>query len=216
MLRTLPIVFLALLVSACASTTARTLEVVSPGSFHGAVAGQLSLELPSGDVDIRPSNDGQLHATVRFFCDPASARCESNASEARVVHVQDGARSTLRFEPESAYATRYANIVIDIQIPRVERLDVDIPAGDLDIASPTGCLSLVAAAGDVSITAPLADTGSVELDADLGEADLRTPDGRARDERKLLVGSEVRWFDGSGDCKLTARLRAGSLQVVLE
>jgi hypothetical protein len=35
------------------------------------------------------------------------------------------------------------------------------------------------------------------------------------DERKLLVGSEVLWEEGQGNCKLKAKLQAGSLDVEL-
>lgn len=206
---------LALVLSACAGTSDRSMKVTPNNALSADVAQVLVLQLPSGDVTVRPSPDDQLHATTVFYCAEGGDRCRKK-SEAAKIHLQsEDKTSTLSFSPGSSYSTRTANINIDIAVPVVEQLVVDMPAGALTVESPTACIRLKLGAGDASIRAPESDVASVDLDTGLGESSLRTSSGQADESRPLLVGSEVNWDKGSGNCDLRGRVRAGSLSVHL-
>lgn len=124
-------------------------------------------------------------------------------------------QSSPSFKPSSAYTSRYADLKILIRVPKVESLTIEMDAGALSIDSPTACINVKAGAGEVSVRAPAASAASVSLDANIGDSSLRTPSGAVYDERKLLVGSEVHWAEGSGSCELRGKLQAGSLDVEL-
>jgi len=203
------------LLSACAGNSERTVETPSAKAVNVSVDPVLELQLPSGDVRIVQSEDDLLHASAVFFCAEGSERCARNAQEARIVHETDGQTSVLRFLPDSAYSTRFADVRVQIALPPVEALEVHMGAGALQLASPTACLSVKAGAGDVAIKAPFDDVASVALKAGVGEARLRTPDGGGEEQRPLLVGSKVNWSEGPGTCVLGASLTAGSIGVRL-
>ncbi len=204
------------ILSACISTGQRDTEITPARSLSTLTGSTLSLDFPSGEIRVKPSDDAQLHASVRFFCDAKSNSCRRNAENARIVHEQQGELSTVSFRPGSAYSTRHAHLIFDVQVPDVERLEISADAGEIAIVSPTGCLSVKAKAGDLSITAPATEVRSVALSARAGDANLRTPAGNADEERPLLVGSRVLWEAGAGHCHLSARLTAGGIDAALE
>jgi hypothetical protein len=194
----------------------RRVEIDPPVNLSTAVARQLTIEFPSGDMVVSPSDDDQLHAQVLFFCKEGSDRCRDNASAARIVHTQDGEQSTLRFEPKSAYNTKFVQMEFLVQVPAVETLDVEMKAGALAIDSPTGCLTVRAGVGDVSVRAPRSAVASVDLDTGMGDASLLGPRNNTRESRPMLVGSEVSWDDGDGRCDLTVTLKVGQIGVTLD
>lgn len=194
----------------------RDVEISPPATLATRVGDSLDIELPSGDVRIEPSEDGQLHAAVRFFCEAESARCAEGAAVARIEHQRDGARSMLRFEPESAYSTTHASLEVAISVPTVARLDIRMKAGRLEVDSPTGCLTVRAGAGQVLVVAPAASVATATLGTDLGDATLRVPRGNVRSSRPLLVGADVRWDDGPGSCDFRVELGTGEIKAQLE
>ncbi|WOJ97115.1 DUF4097 family beta strand repeat-containing protein [Congregibacter brevis] len=208
-----PIILLPL--TACVSSGVRDVEITPAASLDTKVGRELVLLLPAGDFTIEPSMDDELHATARFFCNSQSDTCREKAAEAGIVHALQGTTSTLSFKPSSAYTTRHADLRFLIQVPAVEQLDIEMDAGDLKIDAASGCLNVKAGAGDVSISAPASSVARVKLDANIGDASLRIPDGEVFDERKLLVGSEVLWEEGTGSCQLRGKLQAGDLNVRL-
>lgn len=204
------------LLTACISSGERDFKVEPPATLTTQVANELTLQFDSGDVRIVPSSDDRLRASATFYCDQTNAQCLKNAAKASIVHQQRADHSTIRFEPGGAYTTRHANVIYRVEVPRVDLLKVSFDAGDVRIDSPTACLRASGAAGDINITAPFASVASVTLDANLGDANLQTPSGMANDRRPLLVGSEIEWTEGPGNCALNAKLTAGSISVRLE
>lgn len=209
---TLPLI---VALSGCVSSGVRDVEVTPAKTLATQIGSELTLIFPSGDIVVEPSDDGQLHAAVAFFCSADSEACRKNAGKAGIAYTQQGEMSTLTFKPSSAYTTRHADLRFRIRVPVIEQLTIEMDAGALSIDSPTGCLNVSAGAGEVSIRAPAKSVGSVSLDANIGDSSLRTPGGDVYDERKLLVGSEVQWEQGTGSCELRGKLQAGSLEVEL-
>ncbi|MFT4767861.1 MAG: hypothetical protein ACI8RN_000990 [Glaciecola sp.] len=199
----------------CVSSGVRDFEVTPSQTLDTQIGSRLTLLLPSGNFVVEQSPDEQLHASVRFFCNADSETCQKNAMEAGIRHTQQGEQSTLSFKPSSAYSSRYADLRFLIRVPEVENLSIEMDAGALKIDSATACINVKAGAGEVSIRAPAASAASVSLDANIGDSSLRTPSGDVYDERKLLVGSEVQWDEGSGRCQLRGKLQAGNLDVEL-
>ena len=215
MLRSLfvPVVFLPLV--GCVSSGVRDVEVTPPKTLDTQIGSSLVLNLPVGDFVVESSEDDLLHVAVRFFCSADGETCRKKAQEAGIVIAQQGDTSTLSFKPSSAYTTRHADLRFTVQVPDIEELDIDMDAGALAVGLPSGCLNVRAGAGDVSIQVPAASVGTVKLDANIGDANLQTPGKEVFDERKLLVGSEVLWEEGTGSCTLRAKLQAGELSVRL-
>lgn len=206
---------LCLTLVACMSSGERDVEVMPARTLTTQVAKVLDIEFPSGQIRITPSTDGQLHASVAFFCNEDSQTCRANAEKARIVHEQQGEHSYLSFTPGSVYSTRHANLIFKVQVPDVERLNVKADAGDIGIISPTACMTVRAGAGDLSIAVPAASIGRADLDANFGDANLKTLDADAEGRRPLLVGAEVKWAEGEGSCVLKAKLQAGAISVRL-
>ncbi|GAB5413832.1 MAG: hypothetical protein Cons2KO_14350 [Congregibacter sp.] len=204
------------LLAACISSGERDFKVEPPASLTTQVAPTLTLEFSSGDIRVLPSADEKLRATATFYCDQSNSQCLKNAAKASIVHQQRAEHSTIRFEPGSAYTTRHANVIYRVEVPMVDSLKVSFDAGDVRVDSPTACLKASGAAGDLNITAPYESVASVSLDANLGDANLITPAGLASDRRPLLVGSEVEWAEGPGNCAMNAKLTAGAISVRLE
>ena len=214
-LRALPIVG-AVLVTGCVSTGPRELEIKPDTALSTAVAPRVVLDFSAGDIRVVPSEDDQLRASVRFFCNAGSDTCRNNAARSRILHTREEGVSTVSFKPGSAYSTRHADIFYRVEVPAVESLEVTMGAGALTIDSPTGCVSARGTAGDIKIRVPEALVGSVTLDANLGDSNLSTTTGRAEDRRTLLVGSEVEWTEGPGECRVNAKLTAGAIDVILQ
>ena len=181
-----------------------------------AVSDQLVLDIPAGDVDIEPSGDDKLHVTMTFYCAPDSEKCRQLAEDAEIIHSRSEKRSTISFRPDSALATRHAEVAYLFEVPPTEHVTINMSAGELDATRLESCLSAFVGAGDVSITQPASSVRSVTLDANVGDATLHHSDGAADTRRKLLVGAEISWSGGSGHCDNRVKLQAGDISYFLE
>lgn len=175
------------------------------------ISEELLLDIPAGDVEIEPSEDGRLHVSLTYYCGADSEKCLRMAQDAEIVHAFSGRRSTISFQPGSAFAARHAEMVYLFQVPPTDRITVNMTAGDLDIRRLNSCVSVVMGAGEVNVLQPAGNVRSVTLDANFGDATLYHPDGRVDNRRKLLVGAESSWRGGSGPCDSHVNLQAGEI-----
>lgn len=178
-------------------------------------ADELILNIPAGDADVEPSEDGKLHVAVTFYCAPDSGKCAQMAQDASIIHTPSGQSTTIGFEPDSAFATRHAEMVYLFQVPRADHITVNMTAGELDVRGLDSCLSVALGAGDVTVATPTSSVRSVTLDANVGDATLHHADGRSDNRRKLLIGAEVSWTGGSGRCDNRVKLQAGDISYFL-
>jgi hypothetical protein len=150
----------------------------------------LTLELRSGDIDIRGTNS----SVVRVECLAADAR------DIRVRFDEKAGKLTVDGGPSN-------NVRIRIEVPRETNLRLRCSAGDVDIADVRGHKDISLRAGDLKIdTGDPADYASVEAAVKAG--DLRAS---AFGVHKGGLFRSFRHTTGGGKYRLKANLWAGEI-----
>ena len=70
-------------------------------------------------------------------------------------------------------------------------------------------------AGDVQVEVAAASVKTAHVDANFGDVSLVTTGDAHEGPRRLLVGAEMDWQEGSGDCALAVDLTFGDVTVTL-
>ena len=70
-------------------------------------------------------------------------------------------------------------------------------------------------AGDIDLEVAKNLMRSVDIDTGVGDASLTVDGNIKKQHRSLLIGAEVHWHDGSGDCDMRVDLQAGDAKIRL-
>ncbi|MDX1572178.1 MAG: hypothetical protein R3200_16970 [Xanthomonadales bacterium] len=186
----------------------RNVEIVVPADAT------IFVRVPAGDVDITNSPDDLLRGQMRIMCPDRESRCakrlgdlefttETSADEVRVALSRDG-----------MWQFRHGNVEVDLQVPSEHTLNLDMSAGDVNV-EVANCLAADIEAGDASFSVPLDRVRSVDLDTGVGDAALSVDGDWRAGRRSMLVGAEVHWHEGPGECEMMVDLQAGDLRVDL-
>ena len=202
---------------ACAGEVRRDAPIGSPRTVEASVpaAARLEISLPPGEAVIEGGSGDALKARMDVRCHDATGSCADRA--ARMHWVIDSSDSAVKLTatPESMLAYRDTDTTTHVWVPDDRVLLVNMSAGDLEITRVSGCLEVHVEAGDVSIEVPTASVHTAWLDANVGDASLALNGDTIEGHRRLLVGAEVDWQEGSGACALSVDLGAGDIQATL-
>lgn len=194
----------------------------------------VDLQLPPGEIHVDGTDGDMLKARMVVRCSHRGRDCERAADAVDFFVEADDDRVLVETE---GWKTRYSDsshLLVEVEVPKARRvyvsvaagslaiagidarsLDVRLKAGELRIREGTACPRVDVLAGDVRVELPEPLMGSVHVDAGIGDAELITPDGRSRGHRSWLIGSEVDWDRGSGDCDADIDVQVGEVRVEL-
>ena len=215
--RLLMVLLFAVSLAACAGEVRRDVPIGSPRTLEVSVpeAARLEISLPPGEAVIEGGSGSTLKAEMDVRCHEATGSCADRAGKMRWLLDSSDSAVKLTATPESMMAYRDTETTTRVWVPDNRVLLVNMSAGDLSIARVSGCLEVHVKAGDVSVEAPMASVHTAWLDANFGDASLALKDDTLEGHRRLLVGAEVDWKEGSGACALSVDLGAGDIQATL-
>ncbi|MDX1644795.1 MAG: hypothetical protein R3244_10605 [Thermoanaerobaculia bacterium] len=171
-----------------------------------------------GEIDISASPADEVRADLEVRCRRtlSEALCEKYRRRLRLEPRERGDRIEVRWVGLSRWKLRKLRLEGTVYVPVSSPLEVRIGVGDIDIHTAGQDLAVQMGIGDLSVFAPERSVGEVEIATRIGDASLS--DGRSTREggRRLLLGSRLRWSDGSGDGRVTVALKIGDAKVTLE
>lgn len=203
-----------LMLSACASYSGpKEIVVGQEKTIDIPIAGdsRVDLRIPVGEVFIEGVSGNRLQADMVILCADEEGSCARRLSDVAFVTSIEGDHVIVRTSKNGSMKYRDADVRTHVRIPAVRSVHVNMTAGDLNISKLLGCLTIDMGAGDVDVDLAQSLVASVHLDAGLGDASMAV-DGRHRDARRaLLVGAEMDWDQGTGDCRVDVDLQAGDI-----
>lgn len=202
----------------CAGDGGRRVDVVPERSLEVAVdpAATIHLSIPVGEIEVVGVEGNRLRAQMQIGCPSTTGGCARRAERTELVHESLAEEVRVSVEPDRMNAHKKAAIRVRVELPRAAALDLDIGAGELTVRDVDACPSLRMFAGEAELRLASALVGEVTLDTGFGDAQLTLGDGAVEGRRPFLVGSEVAWSDGSGECRVVGKLSFGELGVYLQ
>lgn len=218
-----------LIVGGCALMANCVSEYHGPGTVIGqprilqlpvSSSTTLDIKLDVGDVTVVSTNSNQLSAEMIIKCPGIDSRCAKRLADLDWVSAITGEQLTLMTNRHSASklsSLRYrdAEITIRIEIPKVKQVNIEMVAGNLRIDNVDACFDIDMDAGDIDLEVTRDAIGSVDIDTGVGDASLTVDGSLENQHRPLLIGAEVHWHDGSGDCEMKVDLQAGDAEIRL-
>lgn len=202
--------------SGCIGTNVKRDVLVQPiQKLEIKPSATMEVFVPVGDVLVLGVKDGDFRATAEIYCAQGDSKCARKASEVEFATTIVNDRTIIQIEPKRALKYRKTSPRFSFYVPKVENLSVFMGPGDLTVDGVQACLEVDMDAGDLDIKQSAQAVGRVFLDANFGDVSLVTPTGAIDGKRKLLVGAEVDWKEGSGKCLLRADLQAGDIRAEL-
>jgi hypothetical protein len=214
----LPVLLVPVLLSGCVVDARRADTVIGPERrldlpLTGVT--RVLVRIPVGDIEIEAADDDRLTAEMIIKCPDRDSRCARRLADVALISELRGETLVVRSSKNSSMNYREGNVRTVVRVPEVARLDVDVTAGDLNVSNVSACLSIDMGAGDVDVSVPARGIAGVALDAGIGDASLRVNDRHRSAPRSLLVGAELDWHEGTGDCEMDVDLQVGDISVEL-
>lgn len=205
----LPCLLLVTTVPAAAGTV-RTLERTEPVRESRSVDVRFSV----GDLRVRPSDDGAIHATVDVDCSSSSRRCREDAKEITLEVRRAGGTLILEVEGFPHFGCKGLSTDVRLAMPRGLDLKVDTGVADVEIEGITGDVEVDVGVGDVDVRTLAAGVRSVDLDAGVGDVSLSV-DGHSI-EGTGFVGKGLKWHKGTGEARIEIDCGVGDIEVELD
>lgn len=211
------IAILALLFAAACSSPPRNVVVGTARLVDVAVppGATISVRLPPGDAIVEGVAGGNLSAELELRCAEATGACAKRAEDIRWIVEHGEGSISLRPSSVSMFGYRDTEATARVQVPEDRALRVEMSAGDLEIKRVSGCLTVEMGAGDVDVEAPREDVRTAHVDANFGDAALYVDGEGGKGRRRLLVGADAEWDEGTGPCALAVDLNFGDATVTL-
>ena len=175
----------------------------------------LRLLIPSGDIDVIGVKGNELHAELTIRCETDSGKCAERAAATGFETTERDGRVVVGLKDISFFKSGSMEIDMKIEVPRETSVELLMGAGDLDVKDVSGCLRVDMDAGDLDVEAPADTVRSVAIDVGMGDAGLTVGKKSYEASRPFLVGAEVEWDEGEGECELRADLQFGDATVTL-
>ncbi|MEM9057590.1 MAG: hypothetical protein AAGD86_08945, partial [Pseudomonadota bacterium] len=207
----------ALALGGCASVS--EFEAAADSRFRIAVPLNVALELdlPSGEIEVVGVDGDELSARIAIECPAGKSSCVKRAQAVEFVAESTTDLLRLALNRDGMTSYRGQRVKLEVSVPASRRLHAKIGSGSLLVTGVRGCVSVDMLAGEAVVYVPAVRTGSVALDAGVGDASLRFADGRDLEGRRaLLIGAEVEWTGGPGQCDVEVDLQFGEISVVMQ
>lgn len=148
----------------------------------GCAAGTVNVTTSSGDVNVRPGNDGEVHVRGIVRIDPETWGLPNPSPEQAIALLQqqppiDQDGNTLNIGSISdPNLTQNVSISYEVKVPLASKLKVQIGSGSVDIHQIDGDVDASTSVGHVTVTDI---TGSVNASTQSGDVDVRSITGTA-------------------------------------
>ena len=173
------------------------------------------IEIPVGSVNVIAVPGSRVNGSMEVRCDARSSRCARLAEEVHLELQVFQNRMILSPSTQSKFAFRNADVRYRIELPENTPVRIDMGYGSLSVKGLRSDLTVDMSAGEVSVEAPREVVRRVWADANFGDASLKGTDTGREGERRLLVGAEADWREGSGQHDIVIDLNAGDISVRL-
>lgn len=175
----------------------------------------IDLNITAGDVIIESSLGNQLRAEMTVECPDINSQCAKKMAGLEFVQFSEGEHLSLATNRDSFVQHYNANLKMKIFVPKSQRLNINMDAGELKVNNVDSCLGVDMSAGEININMNYSMIASVNLDTAFGDASLNVNGIYQNENRSWLVGGEVMWDLGIGDCHMKVDLQAGEISVNL-
>ena len=194
----------------------------------------VDLRLPAAEIEIVAASGPQLSARMTVHCRRGSSDCAAFAEALEFDLDVSASRVVVDTRPGTHEYGDATEVRVEVSVPRVRRLSVasaagrvhvvgveaeslhvDLTAGEVRIEKIDACPRVDLLAGEARVEVPGHLVAAVRLDAGVGEVTLIGPDGRRLGRRTWMVGSELKWDEGPGQCVVDVDVQAGAATVEL-
>ncbi len=172
------------------------------------------LRIPAGDVTVSQSTDQTLSAELMVMCPSRNSRCAEKMHDLDLALETDEDGVHLGLSKNRAFSFRNSSAVVRVAVPQDHPLHIDVTAGDVDLEI-ANCSTVNMEAGDLYVRVPESAVRSVKIDTGVGDASLHRRGRTLSGRRSFLIGAEVDWDGGPGQCDLDLDLQAGDARVEL-
>jgi len=180
----------------------------------------LDFRFDVGEVTITGTDDEKMRAKMIVKCPEFDNKCAKHMADIDFVSSTSAEGFSLSTNKHSAFKLssfkfKNATIITRIEIPIVRQVNIQMTAGELDLKHVNACINIDMSAGEVNVEVLKENIASVDIDTGVGEASLNINGRKVREKRSLLIGGEIQWHGGNGDCHLKIDLQAGEATVKL-
>ena len=185
-------------------------------SFDVRPGQEIRLDLRWGELEIQPTDGNAVEIVFEVECRGSGDRCRRRLAALDVAGETRRDRLEIEVTGLSRWTNAKAKLRMVARVPRQHPLFVDMGAGEVVVEGLGSDLEIDLGAGEIRVRMPEDRVSSVDLSAGVGDTTLRRGDGEVVSNRAHLVGSTVRWSDGSGDARVEVHVGAGEVDVRLD
>ncbi len=182
-----------------------------------ASAEVIRVHVPAGDVDIVGITGTNLVAEVTAVCNDQERQACLDLLKGLDWAKKTGSTAEFSLTPDSITDFNNVTIKVKIGVPQDKKLEASLSAGELSIQDTSACLSADINAGEIDISLQESQLASAVLNATVGDVKLTSAKGeRTSGKRSLLVGANLEWQQGKGNCHVKASVMAGEVKLTLK
>lgn len=208
-----------ILTSGCASQGASERDrLMGPERIVSSEAGsvrEIVIDIPVGSVNVVAVPGSRVSASLEIRCAEDNRSCKRLAEEVQLEQQVFENHMFLSPSTDSKFAFRHADARYEVEIPERIPVRIEMGYGSLSVKGLRADLTIDMSAGEISVQAPRDAVRRVWADANVGDASLLGADSGSEGERRLLVGAEADWREGTGEHDIVIDLNAGDISVVL-
>ncbi len=174
----------------------------------------IKLKVPMGEVLVSGVTGDTVTASIKAKCTtPDEGLCHQLLKELAWTKKTG---KTLKLGVKQM--TNHEDVIIQVKlsVPNDKKLDLSLRIGELGIDGTSACLSADVNVGTIKITLQESQLASAKLSAQIGEVKLATATGSTIEgHQSLLVGSKLKWNQGTGTCHTKASALVGEVELRL-
>jgi hypothetical protein len=208
---------MAMALMGAAAAAAADVEVRTIAKTFDLEAGQqVVLEVPLGELFVRPGEAGKVEIDVVVSCDSDSRRCRERAEEIYVQDIRRRRSLDLEIEGYSNKLTSRPSVEVRLHVPGGSGLEIEMGVGTLEIEDLTGEVEVDLGVGEVVVFARQSTIGSLDLTVGVGSAEISPRPRGQSSSGFLFLGNEIFWDEGEGTAHYAIEVGVGEIEIRLE
>lgn len=188
-----------------------------------------------GSIEVRPSDDDQIHVTLKVEPDDDNSRSLDDDDMAAMELEVDRTSRRIKLELNLPRGVDVDDVqeTWEVRIPSgietelelgVGKVDVEgtsggllisVGVGELDLDIHSGPVEVSVGVGDVDISVSHASVGDVRADTTLGDARVRVNGERIEGSSHFGLGNRIK-FDGDGQDDMEVSVKVGEIKIELD
>lgn len=187
-------------------------------TFNFAATGvdRVTVEIPVGDLVVRPSASNQIRVDMTLQCSSSKSRCSEKARDIELVSDRFGSSLDLDIEGYPEHGSGSLSVNLTIWMPAAATLRSETGVGDIDVKGLAGDIQLEVGVGDVTLNALESKVRSVHLEAGVGKARMFVKKHEIDVPGVLFLGHELDWNEGPGAGRIDVEAGVGSVRISLD